>query len=201
MKPLTIVYVTSRKEPKLEWFYQSLIRQLDGREMTVWVIDSNLDCDFAWYAVDAGVDFLPHGYYLTVQKSRPKPTIWQGEHRITSTDWWAKSNALNTGICRCKTEWIAFVDDRSILMPQWLWCIEQAMIGNYAVCGRYEKRANVKVVDGVISAPGELLRADHRADLDYAQPTEHWFGGHCALPLEWCLAVNGYPEVCDSLGS
>src|SRR5437773_1114186 len=135
---LTIVYVTSRTKPQLEWFYESLIRQLDGHKITVWVIDSNLDCAFQWNAGDAGVNFLPYENNLTVQKARPKPTIWQGLHRLTKEDWWAKSNALNTGICYCKTEWIAFVDDRSILMPGWLDAIQRAIDGNYAVCGTYQ---------------------------------------------------------------
>src|SRR5206468_12812079 len=33
-------------------------------------------------------------------------------------------------------------------------------------------------------------------------PTSDWYGGSCALPLEWCLQVNGFPEdMCDGLGS
>ena len=133
--------------------------------------------------------------------SVPKPTIWQGEHRITKVDWWAKCNSMNTGICLCDTEWIAFVDDRSVLSHGWLQCVQDSMIHNYAVCGSYEKHSNMKVENGEVVDPGELLGQDIRRDFGYPVKTTDWYGGSCALPLEWCLRVNGYPEkYCDGLG-
>ena len=188
IKSLTIVYVTARKEPKFEWFIQSLDRET-GRDYsnTKVIVVSTYD---EFFSMDE-----------TVKWVRPKPTIWQGEHRITKDDWWAKCNALNTGICLCDTEWIAFVDDRCVLAHGWLQCIQDAMMNEYAVCGSYEKRANMQVTNGEITEAGELLGQDIRTQRGFPHRTSDWYGGSGALPLEWCLKINGWPErYCDGLG-
>ncbi len=108
---------------------------------------------------------------------------------------------MNTAIILCETDWIAFVDDRCVLAPEWLQCVKDAMEGNYAVVGSYEKRANMKVENGVITDIGEDLGQDTRTQHGKPVPTRDWYGGSCALPLEWCLQVNGFSEdICDSLG-
>jgi hypothetical protein len=195
MGTLTVAYVTARKEPKIEWFSDSLYRQ---------------DSDFAvnggrFIMVDTFADELGRkiGIQVPIGSTwvEPKPNVWQGKHRLTKEDWWAKSNALNTAICLCETDWIAFVDDRSVLMPGWLDRIHDAMQGRYAVCGSYEKHINMKVENGVIVDEGTIDSLDQRQQLDYPQPTKDWYGGHGALPLSWCLAVNGFSEdFCDGLG-
>lgn len=188
---LTIAFITSRKEPKVEWFFDSLNNQVDVLDSPkVIVISSNkLDLIVTPYC-----KFSAEGHL-------PKPTIWQGPHRITKEDWWAKSNALNTAICLCKTDWIAFVDDRCVLGPEWLTAVKSAMAGNYAVCGSYEKRANMKVENGVIVDQGTLLGKDDRTPNEGPVPTRDWYGGSYALPLEWCLDVNGWSEdICDGCG-
>lgn len=187
---LTVAYITSRREPKIEWFADSLYQQLE--DFVDVIVVNIFDTKFA-----------PEDSHKWVWRwEPPKPTIWQGKCRITRENWWAKSNAMNTAIILCKTDWIAFVDDRSVLVPVWLRCVKDAMAVNYAVCGRYEKRANMKVEKGEIIDPGVLLGVDDRPDLGYPTPTRDWYGGSCALPLEWCLEVNGFSEdMCDGLGS
>ena len=181
---LTIAYTTSRRECEIQWFFDSLRRQLtDDLAPEIIVVDA--------YAESRRIIGALHVV--------PKPTVWQGKHRLTKEDWWAKSNALNTAIILCRTEWIAFVDDRSVLAPGWLESVRAAMAGNYAVCGSYEKRANLQVQDGIVTG-GEMLGADTRTPglYDFAS----WYGGSGALPLEWCLAVQGFSEeMCDGLGS
>lgn len=191
---LTIAYITSRKQPKIEWFFDSLNRQIRS------------DCALDILVISNGVgfdDFIPCSYELVrVRYLGPKPTIWQGSHRLTEEDWWAKSNALNTAICLCETPWIAFVDDRSVLSPAWIHCVEEAIQGGYAVCGTYEKHANLKVENGEIVDMGTTLGIDHRPQDGGPIPTKDWYGGSGALPLEWCLEVNGFSEdLCDGLGS
>lgn len=191
IKSLTIVYVTARHEPKLEWFFDSLDRETgkDYANTKVIVVDSFFMDRDRLYCAD-------HVKYTV-----PKPTIWQGKHRITKEDWWAKCNAMNTGIALCETEWIAFVDDRCVLSHGWLHAIQDSMIGNYAVCGSYEKRSGMKVENGEIVEQGELLGQDIRTQRGFPHLTSDWYGGSGALPLEWCLRVNGFPsDITDGLG-
>lgn len=197
IKSLTVVYVTARHEPKTEWFLDSLHRETGGdySNTKIVVVNSFLEQP---YNIEKRVF---DGSIVRFKHVPPKPTIWQGKSRITKEDWWAKCNALNTGIALCDTEWIAFVDDRSVLSHGWLQCVQDSMIHNYAVCGSYEKRSNMKVENGDIVDPGELLGQDIRTQRGFPVKTSDWYGGSGALPLEWCLRVNGWPErICDGLG-
>ena len=190
MSALTIIYATSRHEPEFHWFYDSVRRESDCQ---IIVIDPQ--CVNGRNG-QQGISCHP-----------PKPTVWQGPHRLTKEDYWAKSNALNTGICLCRTDWLMCVDDRSVLLPGWFARIQAAMSGGYGVCGSYEKRHNLKVENGVITDWGTLAAGDprivrdHRADFAPAvkdSPGSWWFGCVNALPLEWALQVNGYEELLDS---
>ncbi len=195
IKSLTIVYVTARHEPKFDWFFQSLDREAGGDFSNTKVL-----------IVDSFEEDRRHGVDIgwkdrVFMHTPPKPSIWQGEDRITKEDWWAKCNAMNTGIALCDTEWIAFVDDRSVLTHGWLQCVQDSMIHGYAVCGSYEKRENMKVVNGEVAEEGHLLGGDDRPQRGFPVPTRDWYGGSSALPLEFCLRVNGFPEdICDGLG-
>lgn len=135
----------------------------------------------------------------------PKPNVWQGTHRLTKENWWAISNARNTATCLCKTEWIAFCDDRCVLAPTWLQGVRDAMEGDYAVAGSYEKRSGMKVENGAITDHGVLIGTDFRnPDRMIKQPYKtyggDWYGCTSAAPMEWVLEQNGHAELCDSLG-
>lgn len=195
MRPLTIVYITARKEPRIEWFIQSLERQADIEKVEIIVVDL--------YFPNS-----PHpscGLPSTLRHVAPKPNVWQGEYRLTKENWWAISNARNTGVCLCKTEWIAFCDDRCVLAPTWMQSVRKAMMEGYAVSGSYEKRTGMAVDDGIIANPGTLIGVDHRNPKGHMTEPEQTFGdGYygctSACPLEWCLEMNGWDENCDSLG-
>ncbi len=201
IKSLTIVYVTARHEPKVEWFFDSLSLQCQSDNIRVIVVDTFYNQNGRGKYVGSAFGRATISDKNKLKHVEPKPTIWQGEHRITKEDFWAKSNALNTGIALCDTEWIAFLDDRSVLMPGWLQCVQDSMIHTYAVCGSYEKRAHMRVTNGEISNHGELLGTDIRTQRGFPHLTSDWYGGSGALPLEWCLRVNGFAEkYCDGLG-
>lgn len=58
----------------------------------------------------------------------------------------------------------------------------------------------MKVENGVIVDPGINTGGDNRPqDVDLME-TRWWQGGHGVVPLEWCLAVNGFSELADGFG-
>lgn len=200
MKTLTIVYTSARTDCKLSWFGSSLSKQ------------GGLD----WLDKIRVVIVSPHAWHPNVTKriwsAPPKPTLWQGPHRVTSQDFWAVSNARNTGICLAETEWIAFLDDRCVLNTTWLQSIKAAMDENYAVFGCYEKRVGMKVENGRIVQDGTVIGLDHRipswekytvTNQSYAMPCPYsWsYGCTLALPLEWALQIGGFEEALDGSGA
>lgn len=185
---LTVAFITSRYDPKFDWFADSLRAQTDVGKLELIVVDLLLsgpaDCqlkDFARAII-----------------TQPKPNLWGGASRITKQDWWHKASALNTAITLCRTDFIAFVDDRCVLGSKWMSAVKKAMKEQYAVCGAYEKRVGMAVTNGKITNPGTTIGRDHRRKVkrpSYVQTFGHdWFGCTNALPLEWALQVNGVPE-------
>lgn len=201
---LTIVYITARREPKVGWFLHSLGNQIkQGEDVRVIIVDF----------------FNRHDqlYADWIKVVEPKPCVWQGPHRLTTTEqhWFTNANARNTGICLCETPWIALLDDRCVLGPEWLQSIRHAMDDNYIVCGSYEKVFDLDVKDGVavswkehVDGNGLNIGADPRLvylrkrniQTPYQCGGEWLYGCTLAMPLEWALSVNGYDETCDGLG-
>lgn len=194
MKSLTIVYITARDNPEIGWMLDSLRRQRHEPDRIIIISTSLPLVKSNWFEVH-----------------RPKPTVWQGPHRLTKEDWWAASNSRNTGLCLCQTEWIAFVDDRCILMPTWMNAVEEAMKGDYVVCGPYQKRVGMTVEQGIIKHAGIITGEDSRLEYvckyyqglqnHYPCGGEWTFGATLAMPTEWALTVNGFEELCDGLSS
>lgn len=199
---LTVCYITSREKPQIRWFFDSLMRQHRSSKIEhVYIIVIDLFAHTRQWRFDGRV------LHVT-----PKPNPWQGDFRITERDWWAVANARNTALCYCRTPWIAFVDDRSVLGPQWLEGVHAAVQGNYAACGPYEKVHNLKVEHGNVVSFDETDGKDNRLKYvreHYAQhahlknpyeaPGEWWYGCSNVVPLEWALEVNGWDEHCDGL--
>lgn len=196
-KSLTVVYSTCREEPEIDWFLDSLCPHIHDWEKVEVIIINALVKPFAIR------ESWKRQKIRSIRETAPKPCVWQGEHRITTHDWWAKCNALNTAVCLCTTDWIAFVDDRSVLMPSWMQAVRDAMAGNYAVCGTYEKRTGMTVKNGIIKNGGIVTGRDNRhgdsSSTLIACNGGWWYGCTNALPLEWILTLNGFPEKCDSV--
>ncbi len=207
---LTIVQITSRKEPQVDWLADSIRKQLKRKErpqliiIDYWSQACPLD---NWSGTDAAVRncrlVTQCGPGFDVVIRPPKPTVWQGPYRLTAENWWAASNARNTGLCLAQRQYVAFCDDRLVVSDTWLTAVRLAMKKNYAVAGTYEKWANMNVQNGKILSYGELLGKDTRKT-----PSErldcpgHWFySGTCGVPLEWALKVNGFEELMDSLSA
>jgi len=204
---LTIAYTTSRQEPCIQWFFDSLHRETGGDYSGIKVIV----VDFWKHIRSRGnvsinwVELLSH--CLSTVYTPPKPSVWQGKHRLTSADYFDQCNARNTALCLAPDGWIAFVDDLTILMPGWLKSVREAIAGNYIACGAYRKAKDMVVKDGILqSFTDHIAGVDHRwahgSDERAVDCTGSWaYGCSLAMPVEAALAVGGYPEaLCAGIG-
>jgi hypothetical protein len=190
MKTFSIVFVTARDNPKFGWM-ASVANEIKRR-----------------LNYSPPIIVVSRNPIAGVPTHQPKPTIWQGEHRVTKENWWAISNARNTGICLCQTEYICFFDDRCVVAPGYVDALTDAMEGGYAMAGAYQKRINMKAVAASIVNEGQLIgedsRVEHMVKNNLVNPlpigADWFFGANCAMPLEWALQVNGYPEIADGVG-
>ncbi len=184
--------ITGRAEPRAEWLLDALATQAKaGDDLDVIVIDlhnrttNELGIGGAWRTQGR----------IPVRVAPPKPTIWQGPHRVTACDWWAKANAINTAIVLARRDYIAFVDDRCVPGPKWLEAVRGGTLTRSSVlCGSYDRLENGRVAavdnrrthspEGRINCGGSWL-----------------YGCTWAAPLEYLLGVNGAEEGTDGLGA
>ncbi len=193
---LTIAYMTCRKNPRFEWFADSIREQLDPAQFDLLVVDFYAkERDLAEYARSIGIN---------AKSMTPKPTVWQGEHRLVKENHFAAANARNTAICAANGDYLVFADDLSVARPGWGQAVLEAARAGYVVCGSYEKMLEIQVVKGrLVSArqhqPGKDARLLHQAHIGPCHPG--WFYGcSCGAPLEAFLKINGYPEIADGMG-
>jgi hypothetical protein len=186
---LTIAFITGRAEPQLDWMLASLAPQiLPGDEISVLVIDTR-------GRTPEALGVRPYGHWTpSVHVALPKPTPWQGAHRITACDWWAKSSAMNTALVLCETDYIAFLDDCCRLGPRWLETVRHGERKRKSVlAGTYDK-----IEHGIVTP-------DHRRIIEPKGKSNcggGWlYGCTFALPLEWALEANGAEEGCDGMGT
>lgn len=194
---LTIAYMTNRREPRIEWFFSSLKQQGDLSNTTIVVVDFHYDGISKLNLMDGGVTWVC-----------PKPSVWNGPHRLTKEDWFAASNARTTALCLAPDGWIAYVDDLSVLMPGWLNRVREAMVSGYIALGAYKKVKNLVVENGEVKSftefPGGIdSRWHYGSDREPVSANGGMmYGCSVAMPVEALLTINGWPEdLCDGLGS
>jgi hypothetical protein len=186
---LTISFLTGRAAPQLDWMLASLIPQLVADdEIEVLVIDM-----LGRSPEDLGTSSCPCRN-VRVRVELSKPTAWQGKHRVTSCDWWAKSSSMNTAFVLCDTDYVAFVDDCCRLGPRWMETVRRGESSrNSVLAGTYDK-----IERGRVSH-------DHRRLLSPSGKPNcggGWlYGCTFALPLAWALEANGAEEGCDGMGT
>lgn len=221
MTKLTIAYSTARKEPMIEWFFQSLAIQCGGdfSAIKIVVVDywanpfggtkQEHEARRAYMEERIDAASIPRE---SVDWMSPKSNPWQGKQRQTREDYFNVANARNTAICFADGEWIAFVDDLSVLQPNWLNMVAQAMMAPKTITvGRYKKVRELEVTNGevvhhilstvtdekgVVHEVGADAREKRTKDLTKprpAQPDEHF--GYTVGPIEAYLAVNGWCET------
>jgi hypothetical protein len=137
----------------------------------------------------------------------PKPTVWQGPHRLTQRDYFCAANARNTAFALARHGHVAFVDDLSVLLPGWLKAHVHAAANGYVLLGTTCKHKNLEV-----NGEGEILRyedflpgRDSRLKFllndDLLRAPGGWlYGGTFSVPLEYALSVNGQDEIHDTIG-
>ena len=198
---VSIVYVTGREEPGFGWFADSLARQLDdGDDVEVIVVDRLHDAARTqrFRADVAGRFPLAH--------VPPKPSPWQGPHRLTRVDWFAAANARNSGLVHARAPYVAFADDCAVLMPGWWRAVERGARHGAVLAGAYERRSAMVVRDGeLVAAHVNPRGSDARWELGSDRgPVPvgggQLYGSSFAAPRELLLAINGLDEMCDGLG-
>lgn len=192
---LTLVFMTGRRDPHLEWVLDVLARDLvDGDVIDLIVIDA-LDRTLVELLGAAVIPAFPRGH-VSITVVPPKPNIWQGKHRITSRDWWATANARNTAIVMAGYDYLAFIDDRAMPGPFWISTLRRGERERTSVLvGAYEKRET--------RGQHTIVARDHRLEKKpqgMANCGGGWlYGCTFALPLAWALECNGLEEGCDGL--
>ena len=196
---LTVCFITNRIDPKFDWFFDSL--SLQGFNGQVIVID--------FHAEDQGrLDQLLafQTSFSSIVHTTPKPCVWQGKYKLTRTTFFAAANARNTGFALCKTPYVAFVDDLTVLMPGWLDQVLHACQNNYVMCGAYAKAYEMVVEKGVlVSCRRHSAGEDSRRQFGSHEGIRRvqgscLYGCSFAMPLDAAFQVNGFDERHDSIG-
>ena len=189
---LSIVYITFRENCKFEWFLQSLIQQTDEdlRSRIQIII-----VDFLYPTRNFNLE----GYFEFIHVP-PKPTVWQGEHRVTSENYFAAANTRNTGACYAKYPFIAFHDDLGCPSQTWLQGVLDAEMNKQVHCGAYTKAYDIVVENGIVVSKRDN-GIDHRLSV-YPNNVSvaydsHFFGSSFCMPLELYFKLNGINEMCD----
>jgi hypothetical protein len=194
---VTLCYLTSRRDCKIDWWLDSLALQIKPEDdISLIVID--------FWKQERSIEFNGISDKVrAIRHAQPKPNVWQGEHKLTKANWFAASNARNTALCLCDSEWMGYCDDLSVLAPTWLEAVRRSQAENYIACGAYKKVRNLVVDKGRIVSfeefPGGI---DTRLQYGGEQVScggDWMYGCSVAGPVEAFLAVNGWPEVFDGL--
>lgn len=212
IKMISIAYFTSRLNPKIEWFFSSLKRSLQGREELIKeliIIDYYADKKgrkekfktfFDQYYGDSDVNLI----HIT-----PKPCPMQGKDKVTKEEHFAAANARNTAFIVCSSDYIACVDDVSVMKIGWFdqvyWSYEHGNV----ILGAYSKVNKLKVKeDGDIESYEHLpTGVDSRLGGEDApqgaiQVTGDWmFGCSFGLPIQKVEKVDGFDEACNLQGA
>jgi hypothetical protein len=135
----------------------------------------------------------------------PKPTVWQGPHRLTKKDWWALNNARNTGLCYVTQPHVVLLDDCCAVTPEWLYWHLLAAQRKTALAGSFRSVTHAEIVDGMIVNVKPYDEGDHRAiqtqSLSPVRCGGGWlYGLNCSFPLEAALEIDGYDETYDGQG-
>jgi len=188
---ISLIFVTNRKEPLVNWFIDSLRLQYKK--------DFPLQVIFVDYWKNSRGNEFKTDFCESIHVS-PLPSPVQGEHKLTKEDWFSATIARNTGIVYAIHPYIQFVDDLAVLMPNWLHGVGIAAQQGVVLQSSYRKDNNMVVENGLLvsSTIGSQDSRVKHARNNAGRP--EWCYGNLGLPLELALKVNGYDELCSITG-
>lgn len=193
---ITIAYISNRITNKFEWFIDSLARQLNGRQVPIQIVY----VDF-WKSQHPLFEITEPDF--EIKHVEPIPSLVQGEHRITSKNYFSASNARNTGLVYAKYNYVMYVDDLSVLMPTWLDAVIEAAQGQYILEGAYRKDNQMVVEEGLLvsSVVSSEDSRWHRCGGGKQQGYDSWlYGCSVGVPLQTALEMNGWDLLGDTIG-
>lgn len=227
---ITIAYITARPAPQWQWYVDSLFRQTTPEQranLQLVFVDGHLwhgdvKTTSGWSEVQIANPYYHNcdrreelqrviggkfDYENRVLHIPPKPCAWNGPFRQTTKDWFCAGNTRNTAFVVAEHPYVVFVDDLSVLGPQWFNQVLHAAQDNYVVCGAYKKVKQLKVVDGVIESYEEYPAGmDTRWDRGSDGGIVDWhgsamFGCSFGVALEAALEVDGNDAACNGAGA
>jgi hypothetical protein len=215
---ISIVYITSRPNPAIKWFFDSLRNEIGNSNNGSWDNIRVVVVDF-WCQEMPDLQWDKQQVEQRKQQFRqmcsasdyhhvpPKPTVWQGKYKLTPKHYFDAANSRNTGVCLAPDGHIVFVDDLSVLKPRWLVRVKQHVKAGVVACGAFEKVKKLMVENGgIVSyekfAPGMDSRMKTVTTWEPKECPPNWtFGCSIVIPVELLLKINGYPEaLCAGMG-
>lgn len=204
MEGLSIIYITARKSPMFEWFAESLLRQFTG-EFALEVVVVDLHHSRA-RSLRFHELLRQDKHHVRFTYPEVLPSFCQGYYRLTKEEYFDASIARNTGFVYTHHNYVAFVDDVSILMPGWLNAVVEGARHNRITLGAYQKHTEMEVEQGRLKYskvdPKDIdSRWKYgRDDLPVAAYAQWFYGCSFAMPLDMALKINGFDELCAITG-
>jgi hypothetical protein len=226
---ITICYFTSRRNPRVAWFVDSLARWVPPEERgmvelifidrLLWALTPEAGnrywrrgdvfdiTDPTWHVESRRELFAGAVADRFAFRHLPvKPCTHQGPFRLTSKDWFCAAVARNTGIIAARGNYFVGVDDLSVLLPTWWPQVKHAASSGYSVAGAYWKQKALVVENGEIKSfeqypGGRDTRWDHGSDTGIVP----WHGGNvygCSfgMPTDLLVRINGFEELASGEG-
>lgn len=182
-----------------EWFLPSLLNQTTE--------DERKDIEILFIYSEAKELLCRREFgFNKILITGPKKNIYQGPYRKTKTEMFSPSNARNTGILLSEGTYLVFADDVAVLMPSWWNSVKEAAARNLIVCGSYQKHFEMEVENGVLvkSRYHEMGKDSRWKDGNDHHPVsipgQSLFGCSLGIPAKDIIDVNGFDELCDSIG-
>lgn len=194
---LSIIYSTSRKQPKFEWFVEYLVEEYKG-EVTDEIIFSDVVLFFDPYRREKLKQIVDGRFeYIHLM---PKPSMWYGPYKKTPVNFFDASSTRNSGIIASTGNHIVFVDDLSIPCSGWIQHHKKAGKDGIVLAGLYDKVYDIQVEKNkVVGFNKKTSFIDGRVNEKPSEKVTAIGGGWCftgnlSVPKKVLEKVDGFDE-------